>query len=257
MISQPPDEFYIGYDDHVPPRLGRWIRRVVGVLGLVAPVVAVAWAANFRLLPASTFEYGSPRWFEGRIETVPYPALLHAAPMATSAEEPLPTSLLVAPFKHGAAALVQPFDGQWVRLRGTRIARGSEMMIEVVPDSIEPLPPPAARVAEAETAAVVQTLRGEIVDSKCFLGVMNPGERKVHRDCAVRCISGGIPPAFVSRDAAGRERIYRLTDASGAPIGRALLDIVGEPVEVTGRVVRRGGEWWLRADAREFRRLVP
>jgi hypothetical protein len=28
------------------------------------------------------------------------------------------------------------------------------------------------------------TLTGEIVDSKCYLGVMNPGQGKVHRDCA-------------------------------------------------------------------------
>ena len=40
------------------------------------------------------------------------------------------------------------------------------------------------------------TLIGEIVDSKRYLGVMNPGNGKVHRDCAVRCLSGGIPPIF-------------------------------------------------------------
>jgi len=36
-------------------------------------------------------------------------------------------------------------------------------------------------------------LVGEIVDSKCYFGNMNPGNGKVHRDCAVRCMSGGIP----------------------------------------------------------------
>ena len=36
------------------------------------------------------------------------------------------------------------------------------------------------------------TLTGEIVDSKCFLGVMNPGNLKPHKACAIRCISGGI-----------------------------------------------------------------
>jgi hypothetical protein len=30
-------------------------------------------------------------------------------------------------------------------------------------------------------------LVGEIVDSKCYLGNMNPGNGKVRRDCAVRC----------------------------------------------------------------------
>jgi len=36
---------------------------------------------------------------------------------------------------------------------------------------------------------------GEIVDSKC-LGVMTPGQLTTHRACAIRCISGGIPPVL-------------------------------------------------------------
>jgi hypothetical protein len=44
-----------------------------------------------------------------------------------------------------------------------------------------------------------QTLIGEIVDSKCYLGVMNPGALIPHRACAIRCISGGIPPVLLVR----------------------------------------------------------
>jgi len=32
--------------------------------------------------------------------------------------------------------------------------------------------------------------RGQIVDPKCYLGVMKPGEGKPHSDCAIRCIDG-------------------------------------------------------------------
>jgi hypothetical protein len=47
------------------------------------------------------------------------------------------------------------------------------------------------------------TLVGEIVDSKCYLGIMNPGETNPHRECAALCIRGGIPPLIIAHDADG------------------------------------------------------
>jgi hypothetical protein len=41
-----------------------------------------------------------------------------------------------------------------------------------------------------------KTIRGEIIDSKCALGVMKPGFGKIHRSCAIRCIEGGVQPLF-------------------------------------------------------------
>jgi hypothetical protein len=93
------------------------------------------------------------------------------------------------------------------------------------------------------------TLAGEIVDSKCYLGVMNPGNGKVHRDCAARCISGGIPAAFVVKDAAGVSKTLVLSNA-----GR-LLEFVAEPVEISGRLFRSNGMLKLRADPGSIRRL--
>jgi hypothetical protein len=98
-------------------------------------------------------------------------------------------------------------------------------------------------------------LAGEIVDSKCFFGVMNPGELKPHRACAVRCISGGIPPVLCVRDAAGRACYFWLVGPEGEPIGRALLDFVAEPVLVEGEVRRRGEELVLYTDPRGVRRI--
>ena len=37
-------------------------------------------------------------------------------------------------------------------------------------------------------------LKGEIYDPKCAFGAMKPGFGKPHRSCAIRCISGGVPP---------------------------------------------------------------
>jgi hypothetical protein len=37
---------------------------------------------------------------------------------------------------------------------------------------------------------------GELVDTKCWLGVMRPATGKVHRACAARCLAGGVPPGL-------------------------------------------------------------
>ena len=87
------------------------------------------------------------------------------------------------------------------------------------------------------------SLTGEIVDSKCYFGVMNPGNGKVHRDCAVRCISGGIPPAFLVRDVSGRIEALLLANWK-----RELLDHIAEPVTIRGRLVRSSGRLTLYAE---------
>ena len=118
-------------------------------------------------------------------------------------------------------------------------------MIELLPESVHPtgasLPPESDDLGEVR-------LQGEIVDSKCYLGVMNPGSGKVHRDCAARCISGGIPAALLVRDAAGRATTVLLANDEGTPMGRSILDYVAEPVVVSGRLSRIGGRLTLRAN---------
>jgi hypothetical protein len=63
---------------------------------------------------------------------------------------------------------------------------------------------------------------------------MNPGRTKVHRDCAARCIRGGIPPMLVTADGS-----YLLT-------GAEVADFVGETVSVEGQAARAGDTLVLR-----------
>jgi hypothetical protein len=65
----------------------------------------------------------------------------------------------------------------------------------------------------------------------------------VHRDCAVRCISGGIPPALLVRDAAGHAMTLLL-----AGIQPRLLDHIAEPVTLHGRLVRSEGRLILHPE---------
>ena len=100
------------------------------------------------------------------------------------------------------------------------------------------------------------TLRGEIVDIKCYLGVMKPAHGKPHRSCAARCISGGIPPALVVKDRDGDTNHLLLVSADGRTVNREVLPLVAEPVEITGRVVRLGDRLVLQANPETYRRLT-
>src|SRR6266511_5317835 len=92
------------------------------------------------------------------------------------------------------------------------------------------------------------TLVGEIVDSKCYLGVMNPGALTPHRACAIRCISGGIPPVLLVRRSNGPALYFLLVSREGQPVNKEVLNLGAEPVEITGEVEREGNLLILRAD---------
>ena len=93
-------------------------------------------------------------------------------------------------------------------------------------------------------------MTGEIVDSKCYFGVMNPGNGKVHRDCAARCISGGIPPMFVAKDSSGVSKSLVLAGV----VNRQVMEYVAEPVKIGGRLVRSGRLLILETDVGSIRR---
>ena len=81
-----------------------------------------------------------------------------------------------------------------------------------------------------------QTLEGEIVDPKCFFGVMNPSSKAVHRSCAIRCISGLIPPLLAIRENGQFVDYYFLHGSEMQSIAQAVLPYVGIPVKVSGQV---------------------
>jgi hypothetical protein len=240
------DELYIGYAPPMPPHIARFVKRVVLAIAAGAPLAASLIAIGHVRLDGGTFEYGRSRTIAGVITAHPYPAIRLERPVMPGEDTGSSQwALLVAPGKHGAGTLATPFDGRRVTLDGTRIQRGGAVMFEVAPGTIAASPDSrslsaAAEPAAAEPAAAANgapvTLRGEIVDSKCFLGVMVPGEGKTHKDCASLCLRGGIPPAFVVRDREGRTALLLLVSESGGSLAghAAASRLAGEPIELTG-----------------------
>ncbi len=250
-------EFFIGYAPPMPPRLARFVRRVVIGLGCGAFLWAATFASGHVPLEGGTFEFGHPQRFSGTIAERPYPTLwLDESDRNTTA--PL---MLVAPGKHGADALVHGLDGRHVTLSGTRVQRGTHTMLEVEPASLSlrqasALPVTSATPGAAPSGDGPVTVRGEIVDSKCFLGVMVPGSGKTHKDCASLCLRGGVPPALFVRDRAGDWALMLLTGTSGGAIGAPALRFAGEAVEMTGTLERQSGWLVLRTDPAVWRTVV-
>lgn len=265
------DEFYIGWQSRAPAGVGLVIRRSVIAVLILACGMAGWLAFAQRTIGTSVFEWGTVKEFSGIFRARPYPHLLVSRPGETDPGKRFSSYHLVKPFKFGLeAALVARFDGRHVTMKGTLLYRGGQTMIEVVDNSIQERDVPSRDAAPLATAdgerrsdALAlgpvplghQTLAGEIVDSKCYLGVMNPGALIPHRACAIRCISGGIPPVLLVRRPEGAPLYFLLVSSDGQPVNRQVLDLVAEPVEIAGEVERHG-EWFvLRADPATYRRL--
>jgi hypothetical protein len=97
---------------------------------------------------------------------------------------------------------------------------------------------------------------GEIVDSKCFSGVMKPGAGKTHIGCAIRCISGGVPAVFHVHNDAGDVLDLVLIDQEGNTVNDRVLDLVAQGLAIEGEVIRYNNLFALKADPSTYRRLA-
>ena len=255
------DEFYIGWESKAAPGIRSTMRRAVVVLLVLAVVVGVSLAVAQRMIGVSVFEWGKVKSFTGVFRSQPYPHLLVPRPGASDGQTAFSCYYLVKPFKFGLdSETALRLDGRTVSLRGTLIYRGNQTMIEVMGDSLKPADSPDKNFALALPVQPVslgrQTLTGEIVDSKCYLGVMNPGALTPHRACAIRCISGGIPPVLLVRQTNGTALYFLLVSLEGRPVNKQVLNLVAEPLEITGEVERQGELLILRADPPTYRRVT-
>jgi nitrite reductase/ring-hydroxylating ferredoxin subunit len=240
--AEPANEagFYVGYHPSAPPRYARFTLRVTAAMLAAVTAVAVALGAAQDPMGQGIFEYGTLREFTGTLVAEPYPMLLVPRPGLTDRDAAYSRYLLVKPGKHGAQELVAGHDGEHVRTRGTIINREGSMMLELfsadfLPGDAPPPGPPAPPIPLGR-----RTIRGEILDSKCWLGVMKPASGTVHRGCATRCLSGGIPPLVIVDDPTVPSPQVLLLDRHGAPAGEWFKLHVGGTVTLRGELELRG-----------------
>ena len=237
------EDFFVLHRDHDGGAHAGWLRRLAIVSMVLAVVVAVLIVGlQGTVAQDARFEYGTTREYEGVLVGEPVPLLVTGDR----------TYFLVNPFKHGFKTDVA--SGSAIRLEATLIERGEQAMLEVVEGSISVVEGASGALPERVVLGPA-VLRGEIVDSKCYLGVMNPGHLKPHRACAVNCLRGGIPPVLISRMPDGDTRQTVLVSGDDHLLRDWILSYVAEPVEVRGELARVGALDVLTIQRHEVTRL--
>lgn len=247
-------DLFVGYEWPVQPDLWSFVRRVALGIGIGAVGLSGALAYGHRPLDGGSFEFGHVTTHVGTVIERP-------VPMLRRTDGRMPWPLLVAPGKHGADAPVRGLDGQTVTVRATRVSRDGFEMLELAepPTGVEQGQRtrdegPKAKYDEQGTKDEGRiTLTGEIVDSKCFLGVMVPGEGTTHRGCAALCLRGGIPAALHVRRTDGRLALYLI--AGSAATRERAVQWAGETVEMAGALTLQGGWQVLTTEPGSWRRL--
>lgn len=244
------NDFYVGY--LALPRGLRWTIR--GLVVLLAALIALdAWLVATLQPEAGDGRWAeTPREFVGTLARNPYPTLRVTENGSTR------TYVIVSDEKRGAeAALSAIADGASVRIQGYEIERAAVGMIQLAATTqdVAPADTPAVPDASREIHGG-RTLEGEIVDSKCWLGVMRPGDGHIHKACASVCLRGGIPPMFVTREGDDTPPVMLLTRADGSAVPpEAVLEYVADRVTLSGIVEKRGDIAVFKADMTTLARV--
>ncbi|MEM7358685.1 MAG: hypothetical protein AAF431_06300 [Pseudomonadota bacterium] len=240
-------EFFVGYLP-MPDGLKSFYKNLALILLLLGAGFAF-WASS------SQQSAGEGQWllaeektYQGYLSHQPYPVLHTSGDNSESI-------MLVSLGKHSSALLTESLDGQEVKVSGVPIERGGWKLLEVANmDDVEVVDANPEFKNNSEPLGEV-TLSGQIMDSKCFMGVMKPGEGKVHRACAAMCIAGGIPPMLVVDQTNGNRYGYILIGPDGQGAADMVIEDIAVPVTVFGSLERRGDLTYLRIAEQGIKRI--
>lgn len=249
------DEFFIGWL-LTPPTYTRFLRPIIIALLVVAGGAAATVAFLQRDPGTGHWDTDNVRTFDGIAYTRPY-AMIRV--LGEKVGDPPRTLLLVEDGKFGALPRVEKLiqgraESVAVRVTGTILHRDGRWMLELEEGEKgmrrltkeEEQKLPSLSWPSPQVLAEHVTLKGEIIDPKCYLGAMKPGGGKTHKACAMLCISGGVPPMLVTRDANKQETFYLLTTTDAGVANELVLSFVGDQVEVSGRLEGHGDLLLLR-----------
>ncbi len=242
-------EFYIGYNPKAPPGIGKHVKRVVILLGVLVLLLAWVLASQQRGFAGSTYEYAEETTISGFLSDYPVPSIHYYQNVKLDQMPVLQTIPLVKFGKIGGQELAKLWKqnlGTWVSVKGHLIYYDGKALLEVNdPQSMQPAVRPAgigewSEISPANVQYEQTKFVGEIVDAKCYFGVMKPGFGKPHRSCAIRCISGGIPAVLKVRDKLDRVNYHLMIMKEGT--AKDLAARIGETVEVNG-FLQQSGDW--------------
>lgn len=254
MTLRAPDPgFFVGYFKKVPPAIQAFVL-AFGVLF----VSGLAWASVMLALAAQS--PGSGNYVDelhggsltGVLETRPYPILRVPA----TGQMPARAIMLSGAGKFGVDDIADPLGGTPVDAAGIFLKRGDlDMLLIDGPAALHAAaqaPHDTIRPAAAEPLGRWR-LTGEICDGKCYSGAMRPGGELAHKACANLCITGHVPPVFVSTAPVAGRNFFLLASADGGPMPAALKDRTAVRIELDGEIERRDNLMVFKVDPASVR----
>ncbi len=253
------DEFYIGYLDEVPVKTKKSIKRFVLFSIGVIIIIATVFSLTQNTFKNSTFELTTSTKIMGVYHEMPYPML-----KVKTSENTFKNILLlgfgklsVNPYLNKIRKEVPELSGSMLSIEGNLIYYNGKTLLQVTSDEKINLIETANSKRLPISNILVEgiELKGEVIDPKCYFGVMKPGKGKIHRSCAVLCISGGIPPVLATTDENNISEYYLITDQQGQPIHKEITPYVGKPSLLKGNVVQIEDWYQLRIDVNTIKDL--
>lgn len=236
--NQKENVFFVGYLA-IPASLARYYKLVIAVIILVGVALSLWIASAQQSVGLGTVELFEETSLSGYLTMEPYPVLHQVNGSNRSV-------ILIDRYKKSANHIVQAHANSWISLSGLIVQRGDWEMLQLLPDTqiSEAKAIEGFMINEIDLGQV--SLKGEIIDSKCFLGAMKPGGGKVHRACARLCLLGGVPPMFVAKNAQGNRFGYLLMNPDGTSASTELAEQVAIPVEISGALIQRGNFQYIK-----------
>ena len=244
------DEFYIGWMAKAPDGISKFVKKYLAILLPIVIVLAVSLALLQKKFGSGHFEFGKPVDVKGIYFNSPFAHIKVVNGKNIWGNYSYISIPLVGYGKHGADGIIVDLEKQQhtsldkkeITLHGALLYNDGKLILQIdgndnpltAISKIVPSPDLLPQVKELG----IQKVRGEIVDPKCYFGVMKPGQGKPHRDCAIRCILGGISPVMRVQNKKGEANYYILVGSNGEKMNQAVQDFVAEPVELEARMVQ-------------------
>ena len=238
--------FFIGWGAENPASLLKLNKNIaLGFLG-VALLIASGFIVNQKHIANGTFDYDNLKTVEGQLIRYPFPAIRVLVGNDKTGRPLVNTYPLVNDSKFGADGLVDSVrkvyntDRFITQIKGAIIKRDGTTAMELSNgfQSIKILSKPNHLPMAKLEAVADTTMLGEIIDPKCYLGAMNPGEGKPHRACAILCIRGGIMPMLTFKGKARQQQYAVLQGEKGEAINEQITKYVAEPVSMSGKLFK-------------------
>ena len=214
------------------------ITLVLATIGAFAGLVlgtAAGVAFEQRNPGPGVWETANSVTLDGMIVANPYPMLLP--------EDGSAGVLLVGIGKVGPPEGVTSLVGGCASVTGYPLERDDMRMLEV--QSAESMNRSTQFGRRSVQELGEHMFVGEILDSKCYLGAMKPGDGLGHRACAILCIRGGIPPMLSWQDDSGRSRYALVIGPDGSRMSVTHLESVGMNTIFRGVLRARDGWLWI------------